>query len=444
MNFEFFAQLIEYLRANGPEVLVGLLIGCILAFFIIYWIPPLRRIFTRGVEDKLWELKDRHRELEGERGRLLEDRRTLLADVHRHEELEKSHLRQRRRLGRRLKRRQIELCEIELSLKNALEQLRDYENTDQNLWTAAVRGEAARFVPRGERLTPIISLLNLKGGVGKTTITAYLAAALAETGRRTLCLDLDHQGSLANLCLPPDAQGQLKKNGLFLAALLQREADLAGHLRLMAAEARPGLHVVMAGEQLANVEQDLLANWHLGRAKRDARFLLRQALHDETTWKEFDVILLDCPPRLSAACINAVTASDFVMIPTLLERRSAESVPRLIRWLQDIRAAGSPTLQVLGVVASRVRLYGGRMTKADREVWEADLPSRCQAVDSIPVRFFSTFIHDNSSLQSFESRQTPQARKAKEQFAVLAEEVLRRLGETAAAPRQIKAAVPAE
>jgi Mrp family chromosome partitioning ATPase len=81
------------------------------------------------------------------------------------------------------------------------------------IWTQPVMKEPPRFVQRAERPTPVVSLLNLKGGVGKTTLTANLAWALSERGYRVLLIDLDLQGSLSSLMLHNEELARLGKEG---------------------------------------------------------------------------------------------------------------------------------------------------------------------------------------------------------------------------------------
>src|SRR5262245_41946837 len=88
---------------------------------------------------------------------------------------------------------------------------------------------------------------------------------------------------------------------------------------------------------LEETESRLLAEWTVQQDGRDIRLLLREALHAAEMSGKFDCVLLDCPPRLTTACINAVAASDYVLIPVVLDALSARSVPELLRSLQRLR-----------------------------------------------------------------------------------------------------------
>src|SRR5215475_11601413 len=113
----------------------------------------------------------------------------------------------------------------------------------------------------------------------------------------------------------------------------------------------------------------LMARWMFDRGGADVRLFLRQALHDATLQaRGYHSVLIDCPPRLSTACINALAASDFILVPVLLDATSARSVPNLLRTLARLhRETLFPHLNCLGVVANEVRFYGGTMIGQQRE-----------------------------------------------------------------------------
>ena len=91
------------------------------------------------------------------------------------------------------------------------DQLDAIANSDGKLWLNSPNGHAVPFLPLTQRRTVIISTANLKGGVGKTTITANLGATLAKLGLRVLLLDLDHQSSLSNMCLSPLQKDEIRR-----------------------------------------------------------------------------------------------------------------------------------------------------------------------------------------------------------------------------------------
>src|SRR5207253_2061743 len=100
-------------------------------------------------------------------------------------------------------------------------------------------------------------------------------------------------------------------------------------------------------QTLDDLEMELLAKWLLDPAKGDVRYLLRAALHSPAIQEQYDYVLIDCPPRLTTACVNALAASDFLLIPAQADQVSSRSVPHLLKRLKTLREAG--VLPDLGV-----------------------------------------------------------------------------------------------
>jgi cellulose biosynthesis protein BcsQ len=247
------------------------------------------------------------------------------------------------------------------------------------LWNPSTANSGSRthtrptkFAIAAERKTRFISIANLKGGVGKTTLCANVGVSLARRGHRVLLVDLDFQGSLTRLC--KDSTDQLldiirkKKTA---ARLLDDKplavADLVhrvGHPNL----AGRTCDFIAADESLAEVETRAQARW-LVTMTPDARFLFRQLFHCPEVLSLYDIVLFDWPPRLTTACVNAFGCSDFLLVPVLLEQGSVEALPRTLRWLQSLpHVAGRARL--LGVVANRVDYYGGKAVSAQQTLYD--------------------------------------------------------------------------
>ena len=270
-------------------------------------------------------------------------------------------------------------------------------------------------MPLAERGVPIVSVINLKGGVGKTTITANLAAALAAGARRVLVIDLDYQRSLSLLCCSPRQIMQLHQSGRCLQHfLLDGTPDAGRLLRCVAA--------VKAAKALFRRRRrrgaDRLGPGGQSRRRRDApvgrmapgavrgRHPLPPAPRPARPGRAdlFDYVLLDCPPRLSTACVNALAASDFALIPVLLDTTSAQSVPNLLRKLRRLRGGVLAQLGVLGVVANRVKLIGGALKNAEAAVWD-EMRRPCVEAWEGPVHFFATAIKESSAVAEAAQRQ---------------------------------------
>src|SRR5262249_35057660 len=102
----------------------------------------------------------------------------------------------------------------------------DINQTDGKVWLKSVRGVSPPFVPLSTRKTAIISLANLKGGVGKTTLTANIGAAFASEGLRVLLIDLDHQSTLSTRTLANDEREEVNRTKRFIHSVFTETADL--------------------------------------------------------------------------------------------------------------------------------------------------------------------------------------------------------------------------
>src|SRR5262249_4667802 len=150
------------------------------------------------------------------------------------------------------------------------------------------------------------------------SLTANIAYTLWTSGKRVLLIDLDYQGSLTNLCLPPEKLGDLRLGqGRFAQNVFTAEnghADAAwNNLTPIGKQS----YLLAANEALADVEESVKARWLIDPKRHDCRYILREALHAPIFQERFDFVLIDCPPRLTLAGINALAAADFVLVPVI-------------------------------------------------------------------------------------------------------------------------------
>lgn len=178
-----------------------------------------------------------------------------------------------------------------------------------------------------------ISLLNQKGGVGKTTTSVNLAAGLARLGRRTLLIDLDPQAhATLHLGVEPD-----QAEHTVYDLLLDEDADP----RACATNVSEGLDLIASETDLAAAEHELAS-----LPNRQSR--LRSAL--KRVEREYDAILIDCPPSLGLLTVNALAATDEVLIPMQAHFLALQGVGKLLETVRLVGASVNPDLRVAGVV----------------------------------------------------------------------------------------------
>ncbi len=319
---------------------------------------------------------------------------------------------------------QTELSALQKRINRALK-------SEGPIWTERVRNDAPEFKPLDgdERRTPVVSVLNLKGGVGKTTIAANLGACLDSRGFRTLLVDLDLQGSLTGIFLHEHAQETLFEQRKMLDSFLNKSFDaefpnLLDYRQPILPEEKSGL--VPTADNLAYAEMNLSMRWLLRVGSRDPRFLLRRELQLKRITNSHDVILLDCPPLLNIFCVNALVASDYLLIPILPSKQSISRVPVLLTLLKEFRENLNPHLKVLGIVCNRTyrdeatseeSSMLGRLKTQCRDAWGEDVPQ------------FKTLIRQHKEIRVVEDQRRPLALgdEMYQSFATLTGEVIDRL-----------------
>lgn len=182
----------------------------------------------------------------------------------------------------------------------------------------------------------IISITNQKGGVGKTTTTINLAAALAESGRRVLLVDLDPQGNAST-----GLGINLEDRDYTTYDLLAGDATLFDAIKQTDVD---NLQIIPATTDLSSADLELISN-----EKRS--FLLHDALRQSSIDAfAFDYILIDCPPSLNILTINALVASQSVIIPLQSEFYALEGLSQLMLTIREVRQSANRNLRIEGVL----------------------------------------------------------------------------------------------
>jgi chromosome partitioning protein len=182
----------------------------------------------------------------------------------------------------------------------------------------------------------VIAVANQKGGVGKTTTTINLAAALVEAGLRVLIVDLDPQGN-ASTGFGIDADQ--RKHTTY--DLIFGDVDFSDIVQATDIE---GLWVSPATTDLSSADLEMVSNEKRSFLLHDA---LRQKAVDEFG---FDFVFIDCPPSLSLLTINAMVASDSVLVPLQSEFFALEGLSQLMLTVREVRQTANPKLRIEGVV----------------------------------------------------------------------------------------------
>ena len=211
----------------------------------------------------------------------------------------------------------------------------------------------------------IISLLNHKGGVGKTTSAINIGAGLVELGRKVLLIDLDPQ---ANLTL---SLGIPRQNATIYEAL-------RGESELVPFSYREGFDIITSSLDLSSAEMELI-----NEAGRE--YILRELL--ESVIENYDYIIIDCPPSLGLLTLNALTSCDYVYIPLQTEFLALQGLAKIKQIIDKVRFRLNKKLEIGGVIAT---MYDARKV-LNRDV-----------VETIKKYFgekvFNTLIRDNVAL----------------------------------------------
>jgi len=223
-------------------------------------------------------------------------------------------------------------------------------------------------------MTRILTIANQKGGVGKTTTTVNVAAALAQSGHRVLVVDLDPQGNASTALGIEHAAGTLDVYDVItddvpLVDIVSECPDI------------PGLCGAPATVDLAGAEIELV-----GAERREYRLkgAIEQYLEQqENSGTKVDYVLIDCPPSLGLLTVNGLVAAREVLLPIQCEYYALEGLSQLLRTVDMVAEHLNPELHVSAIVLT---MYDGRTRLASQVAYEVRTHFGARVLDTVVPR----------------------------------------------------------
>ena len=248
----------------------------------------------------------------------------------------------------------------------------------------------------------VISFVNQKGGVAKTTSCVNIGASLADQGKTVLLIDLDAQGSLST----STGLREIGADELTTYEVL-KGADIKEATRTLS----EGLSVLPTDIRLSGAEIEL-------SSVPGREFLLREALSEFES--VFDYVLIDCPPSLGVLTLIALTASDGVIVPVKADYLALKGMSQLVDVISVVKRRMNPGLEIVGVIAT----FFNSRRNLDQQIVD-------QIETFFPGKLFETKISQNTALAEAPSQgknifEYDSRSKGAQQYRTLAEELIER------------------
>lgn len=178
--------------------------------------------------------------------------------------------------------------------------------------------------------TCIISIINQKGGTGKTTTSVNLSSALAALGHKVLTIDLDPQGNLSY-----SLGFEEFENSIYNALTEETSFD----------------KIVLKSENFDLIPADIkLADFELDLVNTYNRYFKLKTVFEKNNISNYDFVIIDCPPSISLLTLNALTASNYILIPMQFEVLSLQGLKMILKTYQNVVEKLNPDLQIAGIL----------------------------------------------------------------------------------------------
>lgn len=228
-------------------------------------------------------------------------------------------------------------------------------------------------------LCKVISVTNQKGGVGKTTTTVNLAAALSSAGKRVLVIDDDPQGNLtASLGYTPAEQKRTITNLMFSA--IDYPEDIELHIDKAILQTDEGMDLIPANKRLADAAARLqvmqLSQYNaVGETDRACEKVM--SFITDMLRSKYDYIIIDCGLKYELLTVNALAASDYCIIPVQAHFLASEGIPEVLELVRSVQAKFNPLLKIAGIL---VTMYQSK-------------PQLCESIRETVVDVYGTKIN---------------------------------------------------